>query len=269
MGSTNRLPQKMTGITHAVFSHHAPKSWLSRTVEQVVATVSAIVNYAMWPFKRLINYLVSSVPPTLKTVPQQESASIDSQPSSRKSDGAKVIPLTLDFTQLNDQEQAREILDMAHKLLGEQPQLPGVAITYSANHVQTREILKTYRNGEYYTGVAGANQANVMHEMEVLLKTNPRYRNLQGRVRIAPISTMKYGKSGILPVTDREFAMSTDNITSLMNQGWCIIGWCNQFTENKDAPFAIGGGVSNGVTPQKHLDQIQQLLKDNTLPSTE
>ncbi|WP_299734254.1 hypothetical protein [uncultured Endozoicomonas sp.] len=168
-----------------------------------------------------------------------------------------VTPIVLDFKKDDNKTQAEKILQQAQTLLQNNPDLSGVAVTYSANHEQTLKIIDTYNKGNWFTGTNGANQADVMREMEKLLETG-QFKHLQSKMRIAPITTMQHDGSS---ATNDEFAISLDNIKQLTNNNWHILGWQNQLTHrNTVAPFAIGGGVSKAM-PADHQRQIQDHLK--------
>ncbi|WP_067583119.1 hypothetical protein [Endozoicomonas ascidiicola] len=168
-----------------------------------------------------------------------------------------VTPIVLDFKKDNNKTQAQKILLQAQTLLKNNPDLPGVAVTYSANHEQTLKIIDTYNKGNGFTGTNGSNQAAVMCEMEKLLGT-AQFKHLQGKMRIAPITTMKRDGS---PASDEEFKTSIKNMETLTRNGWHILGWQNQDTKiNTAKPFAIGGGVSKAM-PADHQRQIQNRLK--------
>lgn len=157
--------------------------------------------------------------------------------------------------------------DQAEKILQEfrarlKAGAKGVAITYSANYGQTRKIAETYRQGEWFTGTNGANQAAVMHAMEMLLGREA-YRDLRGIVRIAPITTMNgYGQLRI-PWSDRIHLeiVKTDlaRIKALLDDGWVVLGWQNQETRDDPVhPYAVGGGTV--VVPAKVSEVIQATL---------
>lgn len=159
-------------------------------------------------------------------------------------------------------KQARAILNKAKASIKANPQLPGVAITYSANHhQQTEQILKTYDEGNWKTSTNGANQAKVMFWMEKLLEKDE-FKHLQGRVRIAPISTMQFGGGGGT-LTGEMVNRSLENLRDLINEGWNVLGWQNQRSINTDNPYAIGGGVSGQTFFQSdHSRHIQQTLSE-------
>ncbi|WP_228019646.1 DUF2281 domain-containing protein [Sphaerospermopsis sp. LEGE 08334] len=149
------------------------------------------------------------------------------------------LPYSQDGNHISAKSQAEKILQEADTLLKKGSF--GVAIIYSANYDQTKTIRKTYAEGGYKTGTSGANQANVMTEMEKLLDTN--YQHLQGKIRIAPITTMTFldfdGKDHITVVKD-----DLAQIQQMLENGWDILGWQNQTTIKSKNKYAVGGGVA-------------------------
>ncbi|MDP0589680.1 MAG: hypothetical protein QS748_11030 [Candidatus Endonucleobacter bathymodioli] len=160
-------------------------------------------------------------------------------------------------------EQAIDILETAKKLISANHNLTGVAITYSANHDQTENIISTYNAGNWKTGTSGKNQAKVMSQIETLLHTAD-YKDLQNKFRIAPISTMATNSTGIVSSTPDQVDIGLNYIkTELIDNGWHVLGWQNQdTTNNTKAPYAIGGGVAKNVTDAEILDHIQSKLKN-------
>ena len=164
------------------------------------------------------------------------------------------LPYSQDGNHISAKSQAEKILQEADTLLKKGSF--GVAIIYSANYDQTKTIRKTYTEGKYKTGTSGANQANVMTEMEKLLDT-PNYQHLQGKIRIAPITTMTYsdydGKDHITVVKD-----DLAQIQQMLENGWDILGWQNQTTIKSKNKYAVGGGVA--TLSQDISDEIQSTL---------
>ena len=160
------------------------------------------------------------------------------------------LPYSQDGNHISAKSQAEKILQEADTLLKKGSF--GVAIIYSANYDQTKTIRKTYTEGKYKTGTSGANQANVMTEMEKLLDT-PNYQHLQGKIRIAPITTMTNlnfdGKDHITVVKD-----DLAQIKQMLENGWDILGWQNQTTKK----YAVGGGIAN--LSHDISDKIQSTL---------
>jgi hypothetical protein len=156
-------------------------------------------------------------------------------------------------------EQAESILSEATVLIKQGAK--GVAITYSANYGQTRTISQVYFAGGWNTHTNGANQAAVMSCMESLLAG--KYQALQGKMRIAPITTMNAYSDPVSPwnndvlmgiaITDLE------RIDTYLKGGWDVLGWQNQATvNNPDHPYAIGGGIA--ALPPAVSDKIQSTL---------
>ena len=164
------------------------------------------------------------------------------------------LPYSQDGNHISAKSQAQKILQEADTLL--KTCSFGVAIIYSANYDQTKTIRKTYAEGGYKTGTSGANQANVMTEMENLLDT-PNYQHLQSKIRIAPITTMTYadydGKDHITVVKD-----DLAQIKQMLENGWDILGWQNQTTIKSKNKYAVGGGVA--TLSQDISDEIQSTL---------
>ena len=179
----------------------------------------------------------------------------------------RVIPMCISFENASANQQAEQILNYALNLLDKQPELPGIGLTYSANHEQTLKIINCYENGDSETEINGANQANVVYMVEQFLLHHKKYKTLQNKFRIVPISTMNYNTQGTkIPCTDQEFDVCIRNILDLFKKQWCILGWQNQTTiNNKEQPYAIGGGVARDVTPKQHTDKIQKLLKESAI----
>jgi hypothetical protein len=164
------------------------------------------------------------------------------------------LPYSQDGNHISAKSQAQKILQEADTLL--KTCSFGVAIIYSANYGQTKTIRKTYAEGGYKTGTSGANQANVMTEMENLLDT-PNYQHLQSKIRIAPITTMTYadydGKDHITVVKD-----DLAQIKQMLENGWDILGWQNQTTIKSQNKYAVGGGITN--LSHDISDEIQSTL---------
>jgi hypothetical protein len=137
----------------------------------------------------------------------------------------------------------------------------GAAITYSANYGQTRDIAKVYAAGGWDTQINGANQAAVMHAMEQMLGTT--YTALQGKIHIAPITTMDgypptnpWNDTVLMNIVTQDLA----TIETYLKNGWVVLGWQNQDTVNNPKhPYAVGGGVMTSL-PTAVSDKIQQTL---------
>lgn len=158
-------------------------------------------------------------------------------------------------------EQAEKILKKATELIANGAQ--GVAITYSANYGQTRDIEKTYSAGGWNTQIFGANQAEVMYEMELLLGSQ--YAALQGKMRIVPITTMDGYDDPDGPWNDdlhlEIVTADLARIKTYLENGWTVLGWQNQHTvDNPTHPYAVGGGIA--ILPQAISDKIQRTLME-------
>lgn len=175
------------------------------------------------------------------------------------STNGKFINFELDYSKLTSQQQAEKILKKAMNLITENHK--GVAITYSANYGQTRNIEKTYFAGKWNTKTAGANQAEVISQLESLLQTD--YETLQGTMHILPITTMNAYSQPASPWND-EIQMGIvitdlDRIHYYLEDGWCVLGWQNQKTiTNAEHPYAVGGGVAQ--LPTAVSKKIQSTL---------
>lgn len=151
-------------------------------------------------------------------------------------------------------DQASRILRKASKML--ESSYPGVAITYSANYGQTLQIKKTYDEGGWDTNTSGANQAAVMAKMEEMLGTSP-WSSLQGKVRIAPLTTMSYEADGYGTFTHEQVLQNDlGNIKSLLDAGWVVFGWINQVN------FAVGGGVAGDSYTAEQAKTVQDTLNN-------
>jgi hypothetical protein len=167
----------------------------------------------------------------------------------------KFIPLLVPFREHEEfipaKNQALKILSEAENILKENTCIK-TGITYSANYDQTKSINKTYASGKTLTGISGANQAQVMIELERLLQTD--YTYLQGSFRIVPITTMAYSDFDGFS-HDAVIRSDLKSLEELLQNGWCIFGWMNQQTAPQ---FAVGGGIASLPNDLKEL--IQQTL---------
>jgi hypothetical protein len=170
-----------------------------------------------------------------------------------------VLPFLKDSVQVPAQNQANDILQKSRDLINNGSK--GVAITYSANYGQTRDIEKAYFTGGWNTRTNGANQAVVISAMESLLGSE--YKDLQGKMRVVPITTMNAYDHPIDP-WDNHVLMGIvitdlDRIKIYLEGGWDILGWQNQSTvNNHNHPYAVGGGIAQ--LPQAVSDKIQETL---------
>jgi hypothetical protein len=170
------------------------------------------------------------------------------------------IDFYLSYAGVSAEDQAKAILQKGRELI--QAGAKGVGITYSANYGQTRTIEETYQKGAWYTGTIGAGQAKVMHAMENLLKSDP-YQDLQGKVRIMPITTMTFEHTKYAWNEMHMGVVKTDlaRIKKYLDDGWTILGWQNQDTvKKKDHPYAVGGGVASDIQAEV-VEEIQNTLK--------
>jgi hypothetical protein len=152
---------------------------------------------------------------------------------------------------MTDKEQAEAILAKAQSLCNAGSS--GVAITYSANEHQTDDLEKAYAGGHYRAGITGANQAQVMRHLEMLLG-DANWCDLQMKMRIAPITTIAYS-SEPHTIIKRDL----QRIKSYLSDGWVVLGWQNQGSKGTDHPYAVGGGVVS--LPDDIVDAIQGGLK--------
>lgn len=150
----------------------------------------------------------------------------------------------------NSKEQATTIIEEANKRI--KAGCPGVAITYSANYGQAKKINQTYDSGDWNTGTSGSNQADVMREMELLLSNDAS--TLQGKLQIAPITTLSYEHDGFGTFTHEEVVRNDlKHIKHLLDENWDILGWINQSSNPR---YAVGGGVVAALP--KHIDDLIQ-----------
>jgi hypothetical protein len=162
---------------------------------------------------------------------------------------------------VSDLEQADIILKEATNLISKGAK--GLAITYSANYGQTRKIEQVYSKGGWNTQTTGGNQAAVMACMESLLGS--KYQALQGKMRIAPITTMNAypGDNPINPWNENVLMniviKDLERIKTYLDGNWDVLGWQNQGTVgNPKHPYAVGGGIA--TLPQAVSDKIQNTL---------
>lgn len=149
--------------------------------------------------------------------------------------------------------QAMKVISKVREILKKGAQ--GVAILYSANYRQTQLIQETYASNQWKTGVNGSNQAAVVHCVEQLIDQS--YKELQGKFRVAPITTMTYDHYDGLELKEVVVA-DLEKIRTLLDEGWYVLGWMNQETQPH---YAIGGGVS-GVMDPDLKDMIQRALAE-------
>ncbi len=160
----------------------------------------------------------------------------------------KFINLDVPFKHGNDyvsfDDQATQILTKAKALIDAGSK--GVAITYSANFHQTRTIEQVYFNGGWDTVIQGDNQAQTMISMVKLQHST--FAELQGKMRICPISTMQgsaqIGESWTQELHKGILIADLDRVERYLESGWDVLGWQNQITVNDPShPYAVGGGI--------------------------
>ena len=166
------------------------------------------------------------------------------------------IPFLLRFkdksgTIIPAEEQAKRVVSKVREVLDDGAM--GVAIIYSANYRQSQKIRETYASNNWKTGVKGANQAAVIQWVEYLIEHS--FQDLQGRFRVAPITTMTYDTYDGQQLSE-VVLKDLEYIKSLLNEGWHVLGWMNQETQPH---YAIGGGVS-GTMDTDLKDMIQRAL---------
>lgn len=151
------------------------------------------------------------------------------------------------------EEQARQIVSKVQQVL--EDGALGVALLYSANYRQSQMIRETYASNHWKTGVAGTNQAAVIQCVEHFME-HP-FKNLQGRFRVAPVTTMTYDHYDGQQLQEVVLE-DLQSIRTLLEGGWHVLGWMNQETQPH---YAIGGGVS-GVMDPTLKDTIQRSLAE-------
>lgn len=154
----------------------------------------------------------------------------------------KINPFKIDYKEngmlKTAKVQAQEILQYMTDIFNTPPDQK-IAITYSANTEQAENIYQGYITGEFSIG--GSNQAEVFSIIVSEIKQN----GWQNKVHILPIPTCE--KAGGATVAKQEDVMKAmDNIAWHLGNGWVVLGLQNQDCK-AGFPFAIGGGVANGV----------------------
>ena len=166
---------------------------------------------------------------------------------------ALITPIKIDYSKNNAQAQARKILNEARRQ--HKNGATFVGLTYSANHEQTIKILDTYKNNNWQTGTFGANQAQVIADIERFLETE--YKDLQQVFRIVPITTMNYSGAKNC-ASDDEIQFSLDAATKFLEQSDAVtLGWRNQDTVDKKQ-LAIGGGIALKILTENQQEMIQK-----------
>jgi len=165
------------------------------------------------------------------------------------------VPYVDDKTKSNISayDQANQIFtEMQQRLLADSS--AKIAITYSANGDQCKNVTDGYLSGKYSLG--GGNQAVVFkHLAEKIQKAK-----LQDKLHILPIATMKHSNDvGKIDTNDVNRDMA--NIAQHAGDGWQVLGLQNTKTPNPDHPYAIGGGIGVGFHSTEHSERIQDLMK--------
>jgi hypothetical protein len=168
----------------------------------------------------------------------------------------KFAPTYINWVDRTPEEQAAEILDLIADYHAKG--YTKVGITYSANHDQSIAINKTYQENNWQTNTRGGNQAAVITALEKLLVTE-KYCYLQNVFRILPISTCaKIGGKGA--VENAWLAEELLAIDSFLKENNLLLGWQDGISiKNKEAPFAVGGGISKQLTEDQN-EMIQGTL---------
>jgi len=176
-------------------------------------------------------------------------------------DQGQFWPLLIRYTSDpgTDKVQAIEILETAITTFSLYSP-DAIYITYSANEGQTQTIRSTYASGKWQTGTNGANQASVMRAMEQLMLNDPKYQPLQGKMRIAPITTLP--NSTALDSWLNLVEADINAIHELLKGSNIVFGWVNQGSDPLYA-HAINNphGVVKSFPPEIH-DLIQNNLAD-------
>ena len=100
-----------------------------------------------------------------------------------------------------------------------------------------------------------------MSAMESLLDNE--YKELQGRMRIVPITTMNAYDDLVKPWNDSVLmgivTTDLDRIKIYLEGGWDVLGWQNQNTvDDPEHQYAIGGGIVK--LPEAVSEKIQKTL---------
>ncbi len=170
-----------------------------------------------------------------------------------------LIPIVLNFSKLSHHEQAKAILAEVSRL--HQIGYSKVGITYSANYAQSENIHHCYQTKKWITGTSGANQAEVISEIEGLLQTKE-YQKFQGIFHILPITTMllthEPSQSHKVGLPDEIVKKDQDFILNFIKEGGVVLGWQNQLS-TEEKPFAVGGGIARMLPDNMKLSESQTL----------
>lgn len=177
-------------------------------------------------------------------------------------DQGQFLPVLIPFKDkqedyISSKQQAIQILDTATTALSLQD-AACVYITYSANQGQTERIAQAYKDGDWKTGIGGANQADVMHTMEDLMASEAKYTELQGKMKIAPITTIPNNTD--LTVWSGVINHDLNRIKGYLQGSNIVFGWMNQDTAPK---FAHALNSPTGVVksfPAQISDLVQNAL---------
>lgn len=165
----------------------------------------------------------------------------------------KINPFRIDFKKdaknRTAQEQADEILNYLEEFFTENEH-GRIAITYSANSDQAKDIYAKYDSGDYVIG--GANQAQLF---AAILK-GIRAKDWQDKFHVLPVPTCLHS-GGAQVSTKKDVVDAMKNIAKHMTEGWIVLGLQNQDTKS-DFPFAIGGGVAGNVWKNTEQEKICQ-----------
>lgn len=158
-----------------------------------------------------------------------------------------------EYRDYNEKAQAQKMFADFKKVLAANEDAK-IAITYSANDQEAKDIVAAYNTGTNIT--LGTNQGAVIQELIKLINVA----GLQKQIHILPVATMKYvtehnliefdepqqnSKETKIAVTEKEVIRDIRNIWDHLNGNWIVLGWQNQDTP--DGKYAIGGGVSEDV----------------------
>ena len=207
--------------------------------------------------------------------------------------------LYVEFGILTDQtadarRQAEEILTGMLQVMDTNNPHQKFGVVYSANLSQTKEIEK-WRNDSgndktFPPTMEGVNQAAVMREMVWLMQHDSKYVELQGRVEILPITTVKYKQDPVRRgdnyIQDEDYKTNGQQlqqiskdlsvISNFKQHGGVVIQLVNQtgFGPNAQKPpvsgtflsasneysYGVGGGTTT-LSPQLN-QMVQEALHD-------
>ena len=183
---------------------------------------------------------------------------------------------SVDYSEHDDKQQARIILDEVRRLHDNGKGYNKVGITYSANHKQTDRLRKwnADKNPSRLWNVSGTGQAAVIAEINQLLQGD--YKELQSVFRVLPITTMNEGCSGTFYQT--RIGDDLADINNFLRAGGAVLGWQNQNSNDSSKepnalfrPYAVSsskGSVAGekiirkdpSVISQENLKKVQTAL---------